>query len=176
DGHSAAGLTVPSVSGQADVMRRALTGASLDSAAVHYIEAHGTGTEVGDPIEATALGVVFAGRQHRPVRIGSVKTNIGHTGAAAGIAGLLKTVLALENAVIPPSLNYASASVDLESLGLQVNTTLRPWPSEGEPRRAGVSAFGMGGTNAHVIVEQAPAVEDVAVQRDEGDVVVPWVV
>ena len=177
DGHSAAGMTVPSVSGQADVIRRALSGAGLDSAAVHYVEAHGTGTEIGDPVEATALGEVFAARQHRPLSVGSVKTNIGHTGGAAGIAGLLKTVLALENAVIPPSLNYTSAAIDLESLGLQVNTTLTPWPPGDRPRRAGVSAFGMGGTNAHVIVEQAPEpTESIVAQRDEVPVVVPWVV
>ena len=84
---------------------------------VDYIEAHGTGTEIGDPIEARALGEIFAERQHRPVSVGSVKTNIGHAGSAAGIAGLLKTVLAIENAMIPPSLNYASANseIDLES-------------------------------------------------------------
>src|SRR5262249_19790380 len=122
-------------------------------------EGHGTGTEVGDPVEAQALGAVFAGRRGGPVTLGSVKTNIGHAGSAAGIAGLLKTVLAIENAAIPASLNHAGpgSGIDLESLGLHVNATLTPWPAGEGPRRAGVSSFGMGGTNAHVIVEEAPA-------------------
>ena len=105
-GHSSAGQTVPSVSGQADVIRRALARAGLDGGDIDYIEAHGTGTEVGDPVEAGALGEYSPQRQHNPVSVGSVKTNIGHTGGAAGIAGLLKMVLAIENGVIPPSLNY----------------------------------------------------------------------
>ena len=157
-GHSAAGLTVPSVSGEAEVIRRALADAGLDRAQVDYVEAHGTGTAIGDPIEVRALGELFGERRDRPVLIGSVKTNIGHTGAAAGIAGLLKAVLAIENAAIPASLNYDSNSsaIELESLGLRVNTALTPWPATGQPRRAGVSSFGMGGTNAHVILEQAP--------------------
>ena len=114
--------------------------------------------QIGDPIEVRALGELFGERRDRPVLIGSVKTNIGHTGAAAGIAGLLKAVLAIENAMIPASLNYDSNSsaIELESLGLRVSTALTPWPATGQPRRAGVSSFGMGGTNAHVILEQAP--------------------
>ncbi|WAJ42451.1 type I polyketide synthase [Mycobacterium sp. Aquia_216] len=157
-GHSSAGQTVPSVSGQADVIRRALAAAGLGSDDIDYVEAHGTGTEVGDPVEVRALGEVFGECRQRPVRVGSVKTNIGHTGGAAGIAGLLKAALAVENAVIPPSLNYDSAAPgnDLKSFGLQVNTTLTAWPAQDRPRRAGVSSFGMGGTNAHVILEQAP--------------------
>ncbi|MGH3967665.1 MAG: polyketide synthase, partial [Mycobacterium sp.] len=117
-GHNSAGQTVPSVAGQADVIRRALSCAGLGGDDIGYVEAHGTGTEVGDPIEARALGEIFAGRREHPVRVGSVKTNIGHTGSAAGIAGLLKTVLAIENAVIPASLNYVSAKpgTDVESL------------------------------------------------------------
>src|ERR1700722_3435559 len=109
-GHSSAGQTVPSVSGQADVIRRALSCAGLGGGDIDYIEAHGTGTEVGDPVEARALGEIFAERRQHPVRVGSVKTNIGHTGGAAGIAGLLKAVLAIENGLIPPSLNYDSAT------------------------------------------------------------------
>ncbi|BBX73636.1 acyltransferase domain-containing protein [Mycobacterium shinjukuense] len=174
-GHGAAGLTVPSVSGQADVIRRALASAGLDRTQVDYVEAHGAGTEIGDPIEAQALGEIFAQRQHRPVSIGSVKTNIGHTGGAAGIAGLLKAVLAIENGVLPASLNYVGAKtgIDLKRLGLRVNTELTPWA---EPRRAGVSSFGMGGTNAHVIVQQAPAVsEHDAAERETGTPDVAWV-
>ena len=176
-GHSTAGQTVPSVSGQANVIRRALSNAGLDSGHIDYIEAHGTGTQIGDPVEARALGDVFAQRQHRLLSVGSVKTNIGHTGGAAGIAGLLKTVLAIENAMIPPSLNYAkpNPAIDLDSLGLRINTALTPWPAGDEPRRAGVSSFGMGGTNAHVIVEQAPAqLDSVAAEGD--DAPLAWVV
>lgn len=158
-GHTSTGQTVPSMPGEADVIRRALWRAGLGSDDIDYIEAHGTGTEVGDPVEARALGEIFAERKNNPVRVGSVKTNIGHTGSAAGITGLLKAVLAIENAVIPPSLNYDDAAPgnDLKLHGLQVNTGLTGWPVQGRPRRAGVSSFGMGGTNAHVILEQAPA-------------------
>ncbi|UXA04375.1 acyltransferase domain-containing protein [Mycobacterium sp. SMC-2] len=152
-GHSAAGQTVPSVSGEADVIRRALAAAGLGGGDIDYIEAHGTGTKVGDAAEAQALGQIFGGREH-PVHLGSVKTNIGHAGGAAGIAGLLKAVLAVRHSVIPPSLNHAGANPELEHL--RVDTDALRWPVAGRPRRAGVSSFGMGGTNAHVIVEQAP--------------------
>jgi polyketide synthase 7 len=158
-GRNEAGLTAPSVGGQADVLRRAYSRAGLDSTHVDYVELHGAGTKLGDPTEATALGEVFAGRSGRPLLVGSVKPNIGHLGAAAGIAGLLKTVLAMENGEIPASLNHSQGNreVDLEKLGLRVNRELATWPvEEGRPRRAGVSSFGMGGTNAHVILEQAP--------------------
>ena len=172
-GHATTGQTVPSASGQADVIRRALSRAGIGTAQIQYVEAHGTGTEVGDPIEAEALGEVFADRQDAPLALGSVKTNIGHTGGAAGIAGLLKTVLAIENAAIPPSLNYSSPGMDLETLKLQVNTSLTPW--QATPRRAGVSSFGMGGTNAHVIVEQAPAQPETVVAEPEPDIALAWV-
>ena len=155
-GHGGAGPTVPSQSAQADVIRRAMANAGLDSDDIDYVEAHGTGTPIGDPVEAKALGEVYAAGRDRPVLLGSVKTNIGHTGSAAGIAGLLKAVLAVENAVIPPTLNHLTPSVDLEHLGLRVNTAPMPWPAGDRPRRAGVSSFGMGGTNAHVIVEEPP--------------------
>ncbi|MCV7408097.1 polyketide synthase [Mycobacterium florentinum] len=175
-GHSSAGQTVPSVPGQADVIRRALDRAGLGADDIDYIEAHGTGTEVGDPVEARALGEIFATRQD-PVLVGSVKTNIGHTGSAAGIAGLLKAVLAVENAEIPPSLNYDSAASgnDMKSRGLQVNTALEAWPNQGRPRRAGVSSFGMGGTNAHVILEEAPAQPDSVVAEPQRVTPLPWV-
>ncbi len=151
---AAAGLTVPSAPGQVDVIGRALSSAGLVSGQIDYVEAHGTGTAVGDPIEASALGEVFGRRRRGPLSVGSVKTNIGHTGAAAGIAGLLKTVLAVENGLLPASLNYSSPGIDLERLGIRVNTTLTRWPAGDGPRRAGVSSLGMGGTNAHVIVEE----------------------
>ncbi|OBG22024.1 type I polyketide synthase [Mycobacterium sp. 852002-51057_SCH5723018] len=174
-GHTAAGQIVPSVAAQADVIRRALSSAGLDAGGLQYVEAHGTGTEVGDPVEARALGEVFATRR-QPVTVGSVKTNIGHTGAAAGIAGLLKTVLAIENDAIPASLNYANPvpGVDLEGLGLRIGTTLTDWPAGDAPRRAGVSSFGMGGTNAHVVVEEPPKPpETIAAQGDKTPVA--WV-
>jgi acyl transferase domain-containing protein len=176
-GHSSAGQTVPSVSGQVDVIRRALSYAGLGGDDIDYIEAHGTGTEVGDPVEARALGEIFAERRQHPVRVGSVKTNIGHTGSAAGIAGLLKAVLAIENGLIPPSLNYDSAAPgdDLKSHGLQVNTALTAWPVAGRPRRAGVSSFGMGGTNVHLILEGAPAQPEDAVTEPQPDGAVAWV-
>ena len=176
-GHSSAGQTVPSVSGEADVIRRALASAGLDSADIDYVEAHGTGTEIGDLVEAKALGEIFSQRQNLPVSVGSVKTNIGHTGSAAGIAGLLKVVLAIENAAIPPSLNYhANPEIDLKSLGLDINTALNPWPAGDRPRRAGVSSFGMGGTNAHVIVEQPPAQPETIVAERHPATSVAWVV
>jgi acyl transferase domain-containing protein len=175
-GHSSSGQTVPSVSGQADVIRRALSSAGLESPDIDYVEAHGTGTEIGDPVEAKALGEIFS-HQHRPVSVGSVKTNIGHAGSAAGIAGLLKTVLAVENGLMPASLNYISANpeIDLEKLGLQINTNLIPWPTRDQPRRAGVSSFGMGGTNAHTIVEQAPVRSETVAARHYPVTPVAWV-
>mgnify|MGYP005809890947 CR=1 FL=1 len=169
-GHSAAGQTVPSVSGEAEVIRRALTAAGLGSADIDYVEAHGTGTKVGDAVEAQALAEVFGAREH-PLRVGSVKTNIGHAGGAAGIAGLLKTVLAVRHSVLPPSLNYADANPELEHL--RVNTDALRWPAAGRPRRAGVSSSGMGGTNAHVVVEQAPAQPEPPADAHEGPVA--WV-
>lgn len=175
-GRSATAQTVPSARGEADVIRRALADAGLRGGDIDYIEAHGTGTKVGDAIEAQALGEIFAERAHDPVRVGSVKTNIGHAGSAAGIAGLLKAVLAIEHAAIPPSLNYADPETELNHLGLQVNTALTPWPPVDRPRRAGVSSFGMGGTNAHLIVEQfeqPPAQPEIP--PADADEVVPWV-
>ena len=176
-GNTAAGLTVTSVPGEVDVMARALLSGSVDASEVDYVEAHGTGTKIGDPIEARALGEIYGQRRGRPLSVGSVKTNIGHAGGAAGIAGLIKTVLAVENCIIPPSLNYAAPAIDLESLGLQINTTLTPWPAGDGPRRAAVSSFGMGGTNAHVIIEEPPAVlESVAPKRDDSNPVIAWLV
>lgn len=174
-GHGGTAQTAPSASGEADVIRRALADAGLGVGDIDYVEAHGTGTKVGDAVEARALGEVFAERAADPVRVGSVKTNIGHAGSAAGIAGLLKAVLAVEHAAIPPSLNYAEPETDLNPLGLQVNTELASWPSGERPRRAGVSSFGMGGTNAHLIVEQPPDRPETAPPQSPSDEVVPWV-
>ncbi|WP_420822728.1 SDR family NAD(P)-dependent oxidoreductase [Streptomyces atratus] len=157
------GLTVPSAAAQSDVMLAAHRQARVAPEDVQYVELHGTGTKVGDPIEAAALGAVFgADRRGRgPLRVGSVKTNIGHLEAAAGIAGLLKVTLALAHGVIPPSLNFETPNpeIDLDGLGLRVQTRAEQWPAaEGASLTAGVSSFSMGGTNCHLVVSAAPPV------------------
>jgi acyl transferase domain-containing protein len=153
------GLTVPSKQAQARVIRAALANARLHPHDVAYVEAHGTGTALGDPIELRALGEVYgAGRPpERPLHVGSVKTNFGHTEAAAGIAGFIKVVLALGHDAIPPHLHFEQPSphVDWARLGIRIPTAMVPWATG--RRIAGVSAFGASGTNAHVIVEAAPA-------------------
>jgi len=161
DGAAKVGFTAPGVAGQVAVISEALAAADLDGAAIDYVEAHGTGTPLGDPIEVSALRQAFAGRPAGApsCALGSVKTNIGHLDSAAGIAGLIKTVLALEHGAIPPSLHFESPNpeIDLAAGPFHVNTALTPWPATtGRPRRAGVSSFGIGGTNAHVVLEQAP--------------------
>ncbi|UXY19845.1 phosphopantetheine-binding protein [Streptomyces cynarae] len=161
DGSDRVGFTAPSVSGQAAVIREAQLVAGVDADTVTYVEAHGTATPLGDPIEITALTRAFREDTDRAgfCGIGAVKTNIGHTDAAAGAAGLIKTVLALEHGVLPPSLNYTAPNpgIDFASSPFEVVTEVREWrPDGGVPRRAGVSSFGIGGTNAHVILEQAP--------------------
>ncbi|MGW7255720.1 SDR family NAD(P)-dependent oxidoreductase [Streptomyces sp. NPDC054834] len=161
DGRSA-GLMAPSPAGQQHLLRGALHDARVDAADIDYVEAHGTGTLLGDPIEAGALGaVVGCGRPaHQPLLIGSVKSNVGHLEGAAGIVGLIKTVLALHHRRIPGSLHFHEPNphIDFDSLGLHIVTEPTDWPDRGtRPARAGVSAFGFGGTNAHVVLEQAPA-------------------
>jgi phthiocerol/phenolphthiocerol synthesis type-I polyketide synthase E len=160
DGSLKVGFTAPGVDGQARVVRAAQLAAEVEPETVSYIEAHGTGTPVGDPIEMAALTRVFQEHTDRKgfCAIGSVKTNIGHLGAAAGVAGVIKTVLALERRMIPPSLHFEEPNpqIDFASSPFYVNTRLSEWPRNGAPRRAGVSAFGIGGTNAHVILEEAP--------------------
>ena len=155
------GLTVPSASAQEEVLRLAYERAGLDAADVQYIELHGTGTALGDPIEAAALGAALgAGRAPgaAPLLVGSAKTNIGHLEGAAGIAGLLKTVLSIAHRELPASLNFETPNprIPLAELGLRVSTELGPWPDAEAPLVAGVSSFGMGGTNCHVVLAQAP--------------------
>jgi acyl transferase domain-containing protein/acyl carrier protein len=160
DGADKVGYTAPSVAGQAQVITEALAMAGVQPDAVSYIEAHGTGTALGDPIEIAALTKVFRAQTTKQgyCAIGSLKSNIGHLDAAAGVAGLIKTVLALKHRQIPPSLHFEQPNprIDFEQSPFFVNTTLREWITDGTPRCAGVSAFGIGGTNAHVIVEEAP--------------------
>jgi acyl transferase domain-containing protein len=155
------GLTAPSGPAQQEVIHQALAAAELSPEQVSYIEAHGTGTLLGDPIEVQALGAVFApGRSpEHPLLLGSVKANIGHLEAAAGIAGLIKTVLALQHRLIPSQLHFKTPNPHIAwpELSLRVPADNYIWPRNGTPLFAGVSSFGFGGTNAHVIVEQAPA-------------------
>ncbi|HEV2146667.1 MAG TPA: type I polyketide synthase, partial [Longimicrobiaceae bacterium] len=154
------GLTAPNPRAQVEVLEEAYRRAGIDPARVDYVEAHGTGTMLGDPIEAGALGTVLGtGRDpERPLLLGSVKTNVGHLEAAAGIAGLVKAALAIRHREIPPSLHFENPNphIAFDALRLRVNRALSPWPGGGEPARAGVSSFGFGGTNAHVVLEEVP--------------------
>jgi len=159
DGADKAGYTAPSISGQAIVVAEAMSVGSVEPDTIQYIETHGTGTQIGDPIEIQALSRVFgSGDRAASCALGSLKTNIGHLDEAAGVAGLMKTVLAMERGQIPPSLHFESPNpeTDLENSPFHVNAHLRPWPATDGPRRAGVSSFGIGGTNAHIVLEQAP--------------------
>ncbi len=153
------GLTAPSRSAQADVIRRALAAARADPGDIDYVEAHGSGTGLGDAIELSALHDVFGGRsRQRPLHVGAVKTNIGHTQSAAGIAGLIKTVLLLEHGLVPPTLNLAQPCDALPEDGtIQPVTALVPLADDGRPAIAGVSSFGWSGTNAHLVIEAARA-------------------
>ncbi|AKK04151.1 type I polyketide synthase [Corynebacterium epidermidicanis] len=157
DGHSN-GLTAPNPEAQVDVLRRAYADAGVDPAKVDYVEAHGTGTILGDPIEATALGAVLgAGRdEFEPTLLGSIKSNIGHSEAAAGSAGLAKVVLAMQHDTLPPSINYSGPNryINFEAEKLEVVEDPREWPEYSGLKIAGVSGFGFGGTNAHVVVQE----------------------
>jgi len=161
DGSVKVGYTAPSVDGQAEVIASAQGLANVDPGEVSYIEAHGTATKLGDPIEVAALAQVFGARsgEHATCAIGSVKSNVGHMDAAAGIGGLIKTVLALEHREIPATLHFKepNPTIELDRTPFYVNAELRPWRDCPLPRRAGVSSFGIGGTNAHVVLEESPA-------------------
>ena len=162
DGSRKAGYTAPSVQGETEAVLEALAVAQADPASIGCVEAHGTGTRLGDPIEIEALTDAFRAFTDRKAycAIGSLKSNMGHLDAAAGIAGVLKMVLQLENRSIAPSLHYRrpNPQIDFESSPFVVSTSLHEWRQEGDaPRRGGVSSFGIGGTNSHVILEEAPA-------------------
>lgn len=162
DGSDKVSFTAPSVRGQSEVIAEALAVADVDADSIGYVECHGTGTPLGDPIEIAALTDVY--RQYTKetgyCRIGSAKTNFGHTGAASGALGLLKAALAVEHAQLPPSLHYdaPNPAIDFAASPFVVNDRLMPWKPGDRPRRAAVSSFGMGGTNAHLILEEAPPV------------------
>ncbi|EME55186.1 type I polyketide synthase [Amycolatopsis decaplanina] len=162
DGRSQ-GMAAPNPAAQQDMLRTAYHGARLDPSTVDYVEAHGTGTLLGDPIEARSLGAVLGKDRpaDAPLLIGSVKTNIAHAEAAAGIAGLIKVVLAMSRDELPPQLHFDAPNphIPFDDLRLKVVTEPTPWPRRSGRATAGVSAFGFGGTNAHVVLEQAPALD-----------------
>ncbi|HLJ90483.1 MAG TPA: SDR family NAD(P)-dependent oxidoreductase [Candidatus Angelobacter sp.] len=161
DGAGKVGYTAPSADGQAAVVATALALANVSADTISYLEAHGTGTPLGDPIEIAALTQAFRADTHRSsfCAIGSVKSNIGHLDAAAGIAGFIKTVLCLENKQIPPSLNFSKPNpvIPFKSSPFYVQGELAEWKNGSGPRRAGISSFGIGGTNAHAVLQEAPA-------------------
>jgi acyl transferase domain-containing protein len=160
DGCMKVGFTAPSVEGQAQVIKKAHQMADVHPETITYVEAHGTGTPLGDPIEIAALTEAFSARTSRKqyCAVGSVKSNLGHLDAAAGVTGLIKTVLCLENGLIPPTLHFhqTNPDIDFKNSPFYVNASLAEWKRGNDPRRAAVSSFGIGGTNAHVVLEEAP--------------------
>ncbi|MFC5747682.1 SDR family NAD(P)-dependent oxidoreductase [Actinomadura rugatobispora] len=163
DGAAKAAYEAPSERGQAEALASAVRRAGIDPVSVGYVEGHGTGTLVGDPVEVAALNRVYGAdrRGARDVALGSVKSNVGHLGAAAGICGLVKAVHSVREGVVPASLNFSDPNprIDFDGGPFYVADRTMPWPRDAGPRRAAVNSFGVGGTNAHVIVEQPPAVE-----------------
>jgi acyl transferase domain-containing protein/acyl carrier protein len=174
DGSNKVGYTAPSVDGQAQAISEALLLAGVEPETIGYVEAHGTGTALGDPIEISALTNAYRtnsqqnNQKNNYCAIGSVKTNIGHLDAAAGIAGLIKTVLAIKHKLIPPSLNFSQPNVEIDfgNSPFYVNTKLMEWQETGVPRRAGISSLGIGGTNAHIILEETSWEQDLEPSRE----------
>ena len=169
DGNDKVGYTAPSSRGQAAAIRAAHRDAGIKAESIEYVEAHGTGTILGDPIEVSALTEVFRESTSRRgfCAIGSAKSNFGHLSCAAGVTGLIKTVLSLENRAIPPTVHYTAPNpaIDLASSPFYVATRLQRWERKGAARRAGVSSFGVGGTNAHIVIEEAPQAPERSQQR-----------
>ena len=175
DGSRKVNYTAPSPAGQAEVITLALRHAEVDARTVGYVETHGTATPLGDPIEVAGLTSAYRGwtADNGYCAIGSVKANVGHLDVAAGVTGLIKAALVVEDGMLPPEIGFErpNPKIDFDGSPFRVNTVLRPWPATPWPRRAGVSAFGVGGTNAHVVLEQAPDIaqprpgESAAVRR-----------
>ncbi|QFU88621.1 type I polyketide synthase [Amycolatopsis sp. YIM 10] len=166
DGRAKVGITAPSPDGQAAVIAEALAVAGADPATIQYVEAHGTATRLGDPIEVRALSTAFGASAKRCL-LGSVKSNIGHADVAAGVAGVIKLALALDRRYLPPTLNYTAPNpeMSLADTPFRVAATGTPWPERDQPSRAGLSSFGIGGTNAHLVFEAAPRTERAAPPR-----------
>jgi len=171
DGSARVGYSAPGVNGQAEVSSDAIAMAGINPETIQYVECHGTATPMGDPIEIAALTKSFRAYTEKKnfCAVGSVKTNVGHTDAASGVAGFTKAVLALRNKLIPPSLHFRKPNpeIDFANSPFYVNTKLQEWKAGGSPRRAGVSSFGLGGTNAHVVLEESPEQEPSQANR-------PW--
>ncbi|WP_249705257.1 type I polyketide synthase [Bacillus zhangzhouensis] len=168
DGGRKVGYTAPSIEGQSEIIKKALKISRVEAESISYIEAHGTGTTLGDPVEIESLNQAFQTDKKQFCAIGSVKTNIGHLDSAAGIAGFIKTTLSLYHQTLPPSLHYErpNPKIDFESSPFYVNTTPVPWTKREQPLRAGVSSFGVGGTNVHLIMEEAPIADKRSVDKD----------
>lgn len=164
DGGRKVSFSAPSVEGQSEVIRMALRTARVTPESIGYVETHGTGTALGDPIEISALKLAFKTEKRNFCAVGSIKTNVGHLDAAAGVAGFIKTTLALKNKIIPPSLHFErpNPEIDFDNSPFYVNTKSINWNNDRSPLRAGVSSFGIGGTNAHIILEEAPERKQVA--------------
>ncbi|MCK4259320.1 MAG: acyltransferase domain-containing protein [Halanaerobiales bacterium] len=169
DGNRKVGYSAPAVSGQSNVIKAAQVMSRVKPESISYVEAHGTGTSLGDPVEIEALSYVFGKSEQKYCSIGSVKSNIGHTDSAAGVAGFIKTVLALKNRQIPPTLHFEKLNnnINLKGTPFTINSELKEWKSDEYPLRAGVSSFGIGGTNAHVILEEAIEKDDYTIEEKD---------